>query len=276
MISEESINFLKSIPPFQFLNDALLESIGKNLSMEFFPRNAFIMTKGGPPSDSLRIIKKGGVRVYISNGDEITIDYKSEGDSFGFLSLVSGDKARSNIIALEDTLCYAIPKSIVMEIISTKPDFGEFFMKSFFKNYLDKTYREMHDRNLLFKEGEKLFYTTPVRNLISKSVVTATGEMTIQEAARIMSEQGISSLIITDKGGSPVGIVTDSDLREKVVAQGAELSTAVETIMSRELVTVHMGKTCFDALSTMIRHNIHHLVVTDNKGLKGVVTNHDF
>jgi CBS domain-containing protein len=159
MITEDSINFLKGIPPFQFLDDSAIRSIAGNLSMEFFPKNTLVLTQDGPPSDALRVIKKGGVKVYLSNDDEIVIDFKSEGDSFGYLSLISGDKSRANIMAVEDTLCYLIPKNIILDIINQNPNFGEYFMKSFFKNYLDKTYKEMRSKNLLFKEGEKLLYT---------------------------------------------------------------------------------------------------------------------
>jgi CBS domain-containing protein len=225
---------------------------------------------------SLRVIKKGGVKVYLSNDDEMVIDFKSEGDSFGYLSLISGDKSRANIRAIEDTLCYAIPKNTILDVINREPLFGEYFMKSFFTNYLDKTYREMESKNMLFREGEKLLYTTPVKNIATRDAVTASSEISIKEAALIMSEQRISSVLLVDNQGIPAGIITDRDLRDKVVAGGIEPSRSVTDIMSTDLITVDSGKTCFDALTKMIRHNIHHLIVTDGDRLKSVVTNHDF
>ena len=99
MITEDTINFLKSIPPFQFLNNEAVQSIAGNLSMEFFPGNSHILTQGGPPSDSLRIIKKGGVKIFFSNEDEIIIDYRGEGECFGYISLISGDRSRTNVQA---------------------------------------------------------------------------------------------------------------------------------------------------------------------------------
>jgi len=276
MITEDTINYLKGIPPFQFLDESAIRSIAGNLSMEYFPGNTLILTQDGPPSDSLRVIKKGGVKVYLSNDDEIVIDYKSEGDSFGYLSLISGDKSRANVMTVEDTLCYLIPKKIILDIISNNPSFGEYFMKSFFKNYLDKTYKEMRSKNLLFKEGEKLLYITAVKEIISKNAVTVPLETTIKEAAGIMSENRISSIIVVNAEGSPSGIVTDRDLRDKVVARGTEPSKPVTEIMSKGLVTVPAESTCFDALSTMIQRNIHHMVITDGKELAGIVTNHDF
>ncbi len=60
------------------------------------------------------------------------------------------------------------------------------------------------------------------------------------------------------------------------MAAGLDPSSPVSEIMSSGLVTVSSTNTCFDALSIMIRHNIHHLVVTEENELVGVVTNHDF
>lgn len=276
LISEEILEFFKVIPPFQFLEESVLMEIVSNLSMEFFPKGSLVLTQDGPPSDSLRVIKKGGVKVFLSNDDEIVIDYKSEGDSFGYLSLISGDRSRANVLAIEDTLCYQLTRDTILQVISKEPHFGEYFMKSFFQRYLDKTYKEMRNRNLLFKEGEKILYTTPVSSLIVRDAVSAKEETTIKEAAAIMSRHRISSLVLVDGQGNPVGIITDRDLREKVVSKGLDTLTPVKEIMSSKLVSIESQMTCFDALAAMIRNNIHHLLITDDGNLKGIVTNHDF
>jgi len=276
MITEDSINFFKNIPPYKFLSESTIREIAENITLEFSPKNSLILTQDGPPSDCLRVIKKGGVKVYLSNDDNIVIDYKSEGDSFGYLSLISGDKTRTNIQAIEDTLCYQISRETVLKIINTDPLFGEYFMKSFFKNYMDKTYKEMRNKNLLFKEGEKLLYTTPVKKIASGDVVSAPLTISIKEAAAIMSQNKISSLVLTGEQDLPAGIITDTDMRDKVVAGGVDSSSPAKEIMSSKLVTADSSSTCFDALSTMIRLNIHHLLLTEGSKLAGVVTNHDF
>ena len=276
MITEDSINFFKNIPPFKFLNESTIREIAENISLEFSPKNSLILTQDGPPSDCLRVIKKGGVKVYLSNDDNIVIDYKSEGDSFGYLSLISGDKTRTNIQAIEDTLCYQISRETVLKIIASEPLFGEYFMKSFFKNYMDKTYKEMRNKNLLFKEGEKLLYTTPVKKIASGDVISAPLTISIKEAAAIMSQNKISSLVLTGEQGLPAGIITDTDMRDRVVAGGIDSSSPAKEIMSSKLVTIDSSSTCFDALSTMIKLDIHHLLVTEGQNLTCVVTNHDF
>src|SRR3972149_2037441 len=85
MIIEDAITFLKNVPPFQFLDETVLAEVAKNLSLDFYPKDMVILEQDGPPSDSLRIIKKGGVKISMvsEDGGEVVIDYRGEGASFG-------------------------------------------------------------------------------------------------------------------------------------------------------------------------------------------------
>ncbi|MGE5300418.1 MAG: DUF294 nucleotidyltransferase-like domain-containing protein [Acidobacteriota bacterium] len=245
--------------------------------MEFYPKGSMILHQDGPPSEYLRIIKKGGVKVFIraDKGEEVLIDYRSEGDSFGFLSLVGGDKSRATVVAVEDTICLLIKRQTVVMLLDTNPTITEYFLKSFLNKYIDKAYQEMRTKSLVYGGGDKMLFTTPVGELATKEVVTARQDVSIREAAKMMSQKSISSLVIVDSGGAPVGIITDRDLRDKVVAKGKNVDDAVRSIMSVALIKTEARDYCFDALLRMIRFNIHHLLIVEEGRLKGVVTNHD-
>jgi CBS domain-containing protein len=277
MIIEDVIDFLKKVPPFQSLADAELKRIAEGISMEFYPKGLTILHQDGPPSEYLRIIKKGGVKVFIKSGDEeeVVIDYRSEGDAFGFLSLVGGDRSRANVVAVEDTIAYLINRKTITGLLDSNSAFTEFFLKSFLNKYIDKTYKEMHNKSLLYGGGDKLLFTTPVGELATKDVLTASQDITIKEAAGIMSEKRISSLVLVDTEGVPAGIVTDRDLRDKIVSKGRDIKDKVSSIMSVSLIKAEAREYCFEALLKMIRYDIHHLIVVDEGRLKGIITNHD-
>jgi CBS domain-containing protein len=277
MIIEETIDFLSRIPPFQFLESEVLGRLASSATMEFYPKGSAILHQEGPPSEYLRVIKKGGVKVFIKSdkGDEVLIDYRSEGDAFGFLSLVGGDKSRATVVAVEDTICLLIKRETVVKLLDTHPTFTEYFLKSFLNKFLDKAYQEMRTKSFLYGAGDKMLFTTPVGELATKEVVTARQDISIREAAEMMSGKGISSLVIVEGGGAPVGIITDRDLRDKVVARGKDVEDPVNTIMSVALIKAEARDYCFDALLRMIRFNIHHLLIVDEGRLKGVITNHD-
>ncbi len=277
MIVEDFIDFLKGVPPFQFLTEESLKRLSSSVSMEFYPKGTMILRQDGPPSDFLRVVKKGGVKVFISteDGEDMVIDYRSEGDSFGLLSLVGGDKSRANVLAIEDTICYVIEKDTIMQLVDMSPAFTEYFLKSFLSKYIDKTYKEMHNKSLLYGGGDKLLFTTPVGEVATKEVVTAPQDITIREAADIMSRKRCSSLVLTDADGVPTGIFTDRDIRDKVLSKGRNPQEKVSSVMSVSLIRIEARDYCFEALLKMIRFSIHHLLVVDGGRLKGILTNHD-
>ena len=232
MIIEESIDFLKKIPPFQFLEEGQLQAIALNLALEFYPKETIIHRQNGPPSKHLGIIKKGAVKVFVitEDGEEMIIDYRGEGDTFGFLSLIGKDKVRSNIIAIEDTIVYLLKKEIVHQLLTTNPDVTEFLLKTHLASYIDKTYKEMHSKSLFYGGSDRLLFTTQVGELATKKVITADIMATIQEAAGIMVAKKVSALVIIGHDGAPAGVVTDRYLRDKVVARGLAVSEPISAI----------------------------------------------
>jgi CBS domain-containing protein len=278
MQKEETIDFLVSIAPFDKLSRPELESLAEDVVLEYYPKGIKILTQNGPPSEHLRLIKKGGVKVFLTskNEGEIVIDFRSEGEQFGLVSVISGDRSRANVVAVEDTICYLIPRAKIVSLFQGNPVVNEYFMKSFFINFIDKTYDESSRRYAGFGESERRLFTTPVGNIVIKQPVTAPVSTSIRAAASVMAEHRVSSLILTDEEGLPVGILTDRDLRVKVVASGLDIHGPVSEIMSAPIISVSAQEMCFEALLKMMHHNIHHILVMEGGVFKGVVTNHDF
>src|SRR5690242_2129783 len=162
IIMEDVLAFLQKVPPFQFLDEKDLRAVARNLSMEFYPKDMVILRQDGSPSDSLRIIKKGGVKVSMTSehGDEVVIDYRGEGDTFGFLSMVGKDRVRSNITAIDDTICYLLGQEMLLKLLDSNLSFTEYFLKSHITKYIDKTYREMQDKSMFYGGSDRLLFTT--------------------------------------------------------------------------------------------------------------------
>lgn len=275
MILDDVISFLKKEPPFQFLDDATLKSVAGSLSMEFYPRDTVILRQNGPPSDSLRIIKKGSVKILMraETGEDVAIDYRGEGENFGFLSMIGKDKGKTTVVAIDDTICYILRKEKVMKLLESNPAFNEYYM-SYLSRYVDRTYREMQNKSLFYGSSDRFLFTTPVGDIAAEAV-TVGEDTSIQEAAQVMSRNKISSLIVLDRRNLPAGIVTDKDLTEKVVAKGRSASEPVRNIMTISLIRVDASDSCFEAVLKMIKYHIHHMLVIEDGTLKGIMTNHD-
>lgn len=276
IIYEEVIAFLKKIPPFQFLDDSTLDMVVGNLSLDFYPRDSIILKQYGTPSDSVRIIKKGSVKVLMASevgGEEVVIEYKGEGDTFGFLSLIGKDKQRTTVMAMDDTLCYVLNREGVYKLLETSPAFTEYYM-SYLSRYVDRTYQEMYNKGVAYSSGDRLLFATPVED-IAVPPVTVREQASIQAAAQVMVDNKISSVIVVNENALPVGIVTDRDLREKVVAKGRHPQEPVRNITSPSLIRVDARESCFETILKMIKYNIHHILVIKEGSLQGIVTNHD-
>jgi CBS domain-containing protein len=123
---------------------------------------------------------------------------------------------------------------------------------------------------------EVTLFVRRVRDLVQGAAVTCEPGSTVGEAARRMSRRGVGSIIVTGDDRAPLGIVTDRDLRTKVLARGLPADTPVTAVMSAPLVAIEPDRLAFDALLEMTRRNLHHLGVMEAGRLLGVVSSHDF
>ena len=116
--------------------------------------------------------------------------------------------------------------------------------------------------------------TTPVRSLLKRAPVTLPPQTPVIEAARLMREHRISSVLIV-QDGALFGLITDRDLRNRVVAAGLDTSRPILEIATLAPLTVDIERPAFDALLLMARHNIHHVPVLDGQTVAGMITGSD-
>lgn len=123
-------------------------------------------------------------------------------------------------------------------------------------------------------DGHARLVTMPVRALIRRAPVTLPPETPIIEAARAMRTHRVSSLLLVEDG-KLVGLITDRDLRDRVVAEGLDVARPVRDIATRSLLTIDIERPAFHALLVMARHNVHHVPVLDGGQVTGMVTSTD-
>src|ERR1039458_3261834 len=123
MLIKDAVRFLSQIPPFQFLEGPLLRKVSQSLTMEFYPKGSVILQQDGPVSESLRIIQKGVVKITLrpkGSGEEVVVDYRERGETFGLVSLMGGHQ-KTTIVAMQDTICYLLPRDQLNEMMSSHP-----------------------------------------------------------------------------------------------------------------------------------------------------------
>lgn len=275
------LEFMRKVVPFETLSDDELAEMVAHIEIAYYPRGQAIMRRG-QDLEFLHIICVGTARISISDesGEEILVDVRGEGDSFGALSALDDKKTAFDVTADEDMIAYLLPASVLRSIVDTHPEFKEYFNYSLARNFravyksAESPLPRLPDVNTLnldmFLIGKK------VSDLMFTDVLTCKPDDSIQKIATEMTKRRVSSIVVTSETGLPLGIVTDSDLRSKVVAKGMSLETYVNEVMSSPIYMIHPDAYAFDALLDMSRYNISHLLVTDSDRLVGIISDHDF
>lgn len=112
---------------------------------------------------------------------------------------------------------------------------------------------------------------TPLRNWIRRAPVAVDPGVSIREASERMREAQVSSVLLL-ANGQLVGLVTDRDLRNRVVAQGLDTGQPVAAIATTTPRVAEADSPAFEALLLMARHNIHHVPLLHNGQVVGMIT----
>ncbi len=122
---------------------------------------------------------------------------------------------------------------------------------------------------------DSLFFVK-VKDICKKEIYTCSTNSYISDAAKLMKEKNISGIVVCD-GDTPLGIITDRDFRNKIVAENrSPKEIKVSEIMSFPVYTVREEDYIFEAIYRMTKQNIHRLVVVDEMGkIAGIITDTD-
>ena len=113
-----------------------------------------------------------------------------------------------------------------------------------------------------------------VEEVMSKNPRIVSGELTVEEGAKILKDLGISTLII-EEDGKPVGIVTDRDFITKIIAEGLPPSTKLRDIMSTPIIMIPHKENLEDAAKIMTRRKIRKLPVIKDDKIVGILSEND-
>ncbi len=257
MVSLDPIGFVRGTPPFDTLPKGAFDEAAKALEIVFLPSGTRLLTRGGKPSDHLYVIRKGAVRI---ERDAQTLQVLEEGEIFGFTSLISG-KATLDVLVEEDLLAYRLPKKQFEALLAHAPFAGHFAAG------LAERLRNSLERSQVVSFQPDL--SIPVSTLLRGPAVRVPKDARVGDAARVMAEQSVSSVLVD---AEPPGIVTDRDFRRRVLAAGKGPETPVLEVFSSPLKTVSADCPVYEAWRILLDSGVHHLPVQRNGEIIGVLS----
>jgi CBS domain-containing protein len=115
-----------------------------------------------------------------------------------------------------------------------------------------------------------------VARVMSTDIVTVRPDTLVEEAARLMLDREISSLVVVDERGHLEGIVTTTDFVDIVARSQPKAETTVERYMSTDVATTTAQASIVDVADEMVDRDIHHMpVVDDEAGVIGMLSTAD-
>jgi CBS domain-containing protein len=116
---------------------------------------------------------------------------------------------------------------------------------------------------------------TPLALLMNRDIQQISPKATLREAARLMRDKQIGSLIIGE-GEKQIGIISETDFVRKAIAEGLNPDTTpVEAILSKPIITIDIDKTAKEANDLMATQKVRHLAITDKGKIVGVISVRD-
>ncbi len=248
---------LMSIHPFDLLGERMIEKLMTQMDIAYYPKETVLIAPR-VRAESLYIIIKGIVNETIEG--ELQNVY-GERDSFDANSLIYGN-TQSTFSVAEDLICYELPKESFLNLLQDVEPFQNYFMQDFITKHQNLKERQ-HQNDLT------PFMVSRVDEIYLHSPCFVDASLSIKEALRKMSDQDSEVMLV--QRGEDIGIVTDTNLREKVLLCDKSTNDSIGEIATYGLFTIERSDFLFNALLLFTKHGVKRLVVRDGEEIVGIL-----
>ncbi len=251
-------DFLRDCLPFNDLPTSDFNQVVTQLEVTYY--NQGHQFDPDREDDGLRVIRSGAIELRDSKNR--LFDRLGEGESFNLVAMNKEEPVIATVI--EDCLIYLLPDEHY-QVLRKRHRHVDRFFTSQRSRRLRRAARHEPDPNNMMRR---------IESLMSKNVLTVEHTDTVAEVAKAMSARRVSSAIVMD-GDEVRGIVTDRDLRTRVLATDMPADQAISRVMTRDPQGIDSQSTVFDATLFMTQQGYHHLPIIDDHRLVGIITTSD-
>lgn len=246
-----------SIHPFDLLSERVIETLMGRMDIAYYPKETVLIAPR-VAAESLTIVIRGIVEETIEG--ELQNVY-GERDSFDANSLIYGS-TQSTFTVAEDLICYELPKEAFLSLLQDAEPFQNYYMQDFITKH--QRLKERQHQNDLTP-----FMVARVDEIYLHPPFIVNGAMSIREALEGMKRR--NAKVILAQEGDRVGIVTDTNLREKVLMAEKSVADPVREIATYGLITIERSDFLFNALLLFTKHGVKRLVVMHGNEIVGIL-----
>jgi CBS domain-containing protein len=266
---DEVRRFLAAHEPFAHLPADELDALPAAMTVSYVRRGSTII-RAGEACSRVDVVRSGAVDVLDSDG--VLLDRRGTGDSVGYSTVIPAPGnppgiARYTMVAVEDSLLLTLPGEALRGLVERRPEVARYYAGLSVRIRADADrLRQRSGADILRIRVADLLPDAP--DGVLRAAVTTTPDATVADAARLMVDEGVSCLPVVG-AGQLAGILTDRDLRSRVVAADRPGTVPVAEVMTPDPVAADPDATVFEAMLRMSDLGVHHLPVVAETG--GVV-----
>lgn len=246
--------FLAETTPFDQLDTAALGQLSAHINVYYYQAQDSVKIN----TDRLLIVRTGIFTLY-SDQQQLLTKLQS-GDFYGYQQLLTGLTDSDTLLCEEDGLVYWLEADAFHQCRYQYKNIDIFFQRLFSRRL--HQYREQQQASR---------FTLKISDVVQQRKIAIRPEQSVQDGAKLMSDSRVSSLLV-EENSKLVGILTDRDLRSRVLAHALPASTQISQVMTRQPQSIDRHAYLYEAVQQMSQHNIHHLPVTDQGVCCGMLT----
>jgi CBS domain-containing protein len=258
------VRFLLDHPPFDALGADRVQGVADAVELEQHPSGTTIISQGADSVAHLRVVRSGTIEIMY---DGTVLDLLGEGELFGHASMLSGLPTGFEARAAEDVTCYRIDAEVARSLLSD-PAGLRFVARSLLERPSGPVAADV-DVDARDPTHE------PVGALLRGAPVVCAPDAPIRDVVEAMSTGGATCAVV-GLGDGTLGIVTDRDLRTRVLAAGLAGDAPASAAMSAPAYTCRPDRLGGDILLEMLDRGFRHFPVVSATGkVLGVIEDVD-
>jgi CBS domain-containing protein len=256
--------------PFSQMEAADLDYLVGAVEVAYFAPGEVILAPSGAAPNSCFIVKQGRVRGTPAGAGAASAAPAFEagpGECFPVGALLAGRAVTLNYTAVGDTFCFVLSRAAFDQLTRRSAAFLD-FCKRRLGSLLDLSRQQMQATYAAEASAERTMGMT-LAALVRGTPLTCRPDDSLREAFSRMSEVNVGSVIVTETfpGGEEVmGILTRTDLIDRVILPQLPLETRIGDVMTRDVMTLDANATAADATLLMAEHSIRHVPVVQARG----------
>ena len=273
----EKTRVLMQTDPFELLDEEVLRTLAGKMAVREYDTGTYVFRQGDASLDRLMVIASGLVEITVNNdrGVETVIGFRRPCDFFGETVVLSGERYPGAARVKEHLVCCEISRRDLENLIYNYPEFS-----GFFNALLAERMRLLYEQIVAeqsyeaYSQVESPLFRKRVSEVMSTPVVTCRTGDQAANAARLMAERDISSVVVLDRTNRPRGLLTERNLVRRLIADQLYPihDCRVEHVMNSKLVQIGPEAFIGQALVFMNREKIRQLLVMERGKLVGIVT----